>query len=648
MRSALFALAIASLLLMSACSGGTSTSPPSSTPSLPAVTVSVAPSAAAIDQGGTVNFGATVAGSSNTGVVWSVQEGAAGGTVTAAGVYTAPFVAVNPPHIATYHVVATSQANSAIVGMGTVTVYDNSLFLQLTVFPSSPALSYQSAVTIIGIAGLPGGDYSCSVQEGPTGGSIIATSQSNATCDYFANAAPGTYHVTVTSSVDPARSRTIAINVQSLSDFDLDPLDDVLPPGGQRTVYARTPNGALSMGVTWRLSGGTLQLSGGGTMGSIASYTAPTTLGTYDVTASIPVPSLSHTAHITVGNSGYFSTGPMLANPGGIRPSLRVTYAIRTRNDTVFLLANCGESGSLGRLCAEVFEPANSAFSVVRGFSLIPAPGPQSSASATLLNDGRILLAGGMPPDTSATVAAAALFDPATNTFTATGSLTISRERHTSVLLANGKVLIVGGDTKASGGTETPTYTAELYDPATGTFTLVGSMLQQRTGFTATLLPNGKVLIAGGQVGGAATLFGSAELFDPSTNSFLTTGSMTVLRGGHTATLQASGKVLIAGGGNTSGPVTSAELYDPVSGTFSATGDLRRARFSSVAVLLMNGKVLVLGGAQRSAELYDPASGSFSSSGGTEFNTGGVLVVLSDGKVLLVSGLETPSEIYHP
>ena len=120
----------------------------------------------------------------------------------------------------------------------------------------------------------------------------------------------------------------------------------------------------------------------------------------------------------------------------------------------------------------------------------------------------------------------------------------------------------------------------------TGTFTPTGNMSIDRIGHTATLLPNGKVLIAGGQTPGCCffvpTIFSSAELYDPATGSFTPTGDMTTARIGHTATLIPDGRVLVTGGfgltdtgsGPRWGPLTSAELYDPAAGTFSATGSM--------------------------------------------------------------------------
>jgi Galactose oxidase, central domain len=155
--------------------------------------------------------------------------------------------------------------------------------------------------------------------------------------------------------------------------------------------------------------------------------------------------------------------------------------------------------------------------------------------------------------------------------FVPTGSMTVARSQHTATMLPSGKVLITGGlgRTDESGALAS----AELYDPAAGTFTATGSMSAPRWGHTATLLGNGKVLVAGGSPG--VNGLASAEIYDPTAGTFTATGSMTVAREFHTATLLSDGKVLIVGGVGLR-PV-SAELYDAVAGTFTAT-DGRKLR----------------------------------------------------------------------
>ena len=260
--------------------------------------------------------------------------------------------------------------------------------------------------------------------------------------------------------------------------------------------------------------------------------------------------------------------------------------------------------------------------------------------TATLLNDGTVLVAGG--DDGTTTVAAAEVLTPDTQDFILAGDMTTPRQQSTATLLGDGTVLIAGGF-GASGQALT---SAELYDPVTEQFTPTGSMTIQRASHTATLLASGKVLISGGlhDTGSTQTTM-SAELFDPATGTFTSTGSMSDTRGNHAAALLTNGKVLVAGGQATDGSVLqSAEIYDPAAGTFSSTGDLNSARELFTATALPDGHVLIAGGdavtsTYSTAELFDPTAGTFALTGMmTIARQSHTATLLGNGTVLLAGG----------
>jgi WD40 repeat protein len=270
--------------------------------------------------------------------------------------------------------------------------------------------------------------------------------------------------------------------------------------------------------------------------------------------------------------------------------------------------------------------------------------------TATLLPNGKVLVAGGW--DASDALASAELYDPASGTWTDTGSLATSRGNPTATLLPNGKVLVAGGYNDTFGALAS----AELYDPASGTWTATGSLLTARYVHTATLLPNGQVLVAGGSgIGGALA---SAELYDPGSGTWTATGSLAIAREYYTTTLLPDGKVLAAGGFNNTGfDLSSAELYDLSTGTWTATGSMATARESYTAMLLPNGKVLVAGGYNgvdlASAELYDPISGTWTATGSLNApRSVYTAILLPNGEVLAVGGGDNSgflsTELYDP
>lgn len=234
--------------------------------------------------------------------------------------------------------------------------------------------------------------------------------------------------------------------------------------------------------------------------------------------------------------------------------------------------------------------------------------------------------------------------------WTASGSMSTPRYFAASAPLPDGRVLVAGGN-------DTSNYlsSAEIYDPVTGAFTPTGSMSITRYGPAASPLPDGRVLVAGGVTGVGYLL--SAETYDPGTGTFSPTGSMSTRRLSPVAAPLPDGRVLVAGGYDGYGNnLNTAEIYDPVSGSFSPTGSMSSARYAAIAAPLPDGRILVAGGfspsgALGSAEVFDPATGTFSSTGSmTTGRYGAAGASLPDGRVLVTggSGPMSSAELYDP
>jgi hypothetical protein len=274
---------------------------------------------------------------------------------------------------------------------------------------------------------------------------------------------------------------------------------------------------------------------------------------------------------------------------------------------------------------------------------------PRMDATATLLRDGMVLIAGGgpsQPVDGMSALASAELYDPTTGKFTPTGSMTTARTDATATLLPDGRVLIAGGygcrntktcspdvATVANGGGSLAS--AELYDPTTGKFTPTGSMYTPRDDATATLLPDGRVLL----LNGGSRL---AEFYDPTSGKFTRAGSLLNFYGHATVTLLPNGKVLVVGQVD-SGP--GAELFDPASAKSTSISLALPPVIPTdngapeTATLLKDGRVLLC--VYDYLVTFDPATGSFTMSGSISEPSqwaGPTATLLPDGRVLFEGG----------
>lgn len=279
---------------------------------------------------------------------------------------------------------------------------------------------------------------------------------------------------------------------------------------------------------------------------------------------------------------------------------------------------------------------------------------PRATHTATLLPNGQVLIAGGFREEGTSEIAisSAELYDPTTNTFRLTGALNEARSGHTATLLANGRVLVVGG-----WGASQRLASAELYDPTTETWSYAAALAAPRASMTATSLPDSRVVVIGGDSARGTPQL-TVEVYDPRTNTFRSGGQLAIGRSAHSATLLQDGTILVAGGSAGADQIlASAEIYDPTTNTFAPTGDLHAVRYKHAAVLLPSGMVLLVGGANHndwngkyhSTELYDPRTRRFSQAASLDnerFKLADAAVVLGNGDVLVAGG-NRQIEIYR-
>jgi hypothetical protein len=464
------------------------------------------------------------------------------------------------------------------------------------------------------VTGSENTEVTWSVQE-PDGGTITDGGL------YTAPLATGTFHVVATSQADPevAAVATVTVVAPALA---VHPQGGHLRTGSRRHFFADSEFGVVTA-VAW-----SVEEVGGGTITSDGLYTAPDAVGTYHIVATSTVDAQRQaTTMIEVVDSGFVAIPGLFVERDFV-------------SDVTATLLTDGRVLIVGGLldCVEVFTPTGC---VERPF--------------TILNSAQI-------------------YDPATRSFSYTGDLASGRYAHSATLLASGKVLVVGGFPDFC-VCSTPVATAEIFDPAIGTFTLAGPPGTPRAYHTATLLSDGTVLVAGGVQGvpdlladGSVPALASAEIYDPVTNSFSPVGDMSVPRIAHTATSLPDGTALIVGGASISvglpstGGISAAELYDPGTGEFLPAGTLAVPRFGHTATLLASGNVMIAGGSSfgpsapvfagddptDTAELYESATGSWSVAANlispAAFHTANLL---ANGQILFAGSTATPYWASH-
>ena len=281
--------------------------------------------------------------------------------------------------------------------------------------------------------------------------------------------------------------------------------------------------------------------------------------------------------------------------------------------------------------------------------------------TATLLEDGRVLVAGGLAVGSGLSERGSSeVYDPATGRWAAAANMSEPRYGHMAVRLQDGRVLAAGGWSRDF-RTDPAVTSTEIYDPSTDVWTPTGEMNSPRGLPMGTVLPDGRVLVAGGILYRDTGAIESAEIYDPRTGQWTETASMSTKRGLASLTRLPDGRVLAAGGVDGKEPVASAEIYDPGSGTWSGAAPMGRARFWHWAALLQDGRVLVSGSwfppgeLDHAAEVYDPAADTWESTGAMVERRGiSEAMVLPDGRVIAVGGSDeekgslASSELYDP
>ncbi len=425
--------------------------------------------------------------------------------------------------------------------------------------------------------------------------------------------------------------------------------------GGPVVVHVADSTGAAVPGAIVVLS---LYSTPTAQVGCSTATLSGTLTGTSDPNGNATFSNLS----VDRGQNGYAllataGTATSVSNPFAVQgfcPSANFSTAREVHTQVLLASGTVLIAGGIDNLgnaltTAELYDPATGTVSPTGSLS---DPNGRANHVSIVLPNGKVLLAGGF--DNVSILATTELYDPANGTFSVTGSMAYPRVAPTGVVLADGRILVSGGFSRINSGVTLST--SEIYDPTTGLFTPTGNLNQNRGRHAMTLLPNGKVLVAGGWVD-ASTSFGvlsSAEIFDPTANqgigAFTLIGNMNAARAWPKSSLLSNGTVLLVGGfsaGSTGPSLSSAEIFDPNTGLFTLTGSMSTTRARQTDTLLPDGTVMVAGGidgvagvaARQTAEIYTPATGTFTPTG--SMTTGREhlgTTLLGNGNVLVGGG----------
>lgn len=631
------AAAIALLLLACGGGGGGGSQP------APVVTVTVSGPTTPLQAGATAQFTATVTGTSNTAVTWSVDPiGPVNvGTVSATGLYTAPAAA------GTFTVRATSAADTSKSGSAQVTVLAPAIAVSIS--PAAPSTATGGSLQLsASVTGTTNGAVTWDLPGGAATGTLVSTGPANAT--YTAPALPGAYAVRATSAADAGKSATVNVVVSQGTGFRISGTPRIAPNTSSQftALFNDTPVEAL-WAFEGPANGCTISASGLFTAG--AANTTVTVRATDAAqpgrTATTLVTVASQVVLLLVGPAApTLTTADMVTfypsvSPSGVSPEVTWSTSPASTGSNIPVDWFRGylpppAPGTVTVTGTSVADPTVTAsFTATVTAAAGPAFSPTGSApaspryehAAATLPDGRVLLVGGFRHRASySPLATSEVYTPATGAFTAGPALQVPRMQAEALALDANRVLVTGGYESY----ELAHTSAEVVDLGAGTSAPAANAMSARRLFhqmvRLTTGPNaGRIAVLGGFNGpipyGVPSWQSSAtvDLFDGGTLAFSPfPASMKAPRGLFTATPLLDGRILIAGGFDAGTFTThaSAEIFDPVAGTFTFTGTMARARAAHTATRLADGKVLVVGGIGdavegATAELYNPATGLF-------------------------------------